>query len=138
MRGFLSSCSAVAAGGIVTFHPLSLAVGLRDYDRLCDSLILSIQESFPMIFRYRDTRSRSASADWRMLDRERNLRSFPCILLSGLSYLDPDLHRKSDRLSGSLTHLLYHLDSNLGSNLRCNWVKIWVTVKIAFIYEKYY
>jgi hypothetical protein len=30
--------SPVAAGGIVSFHPCSIAVRLQDHDRLCDSL----------------------------------------------------------------------------------------------------
>ncbi len=42
--------SSVTAGGIVTFHPSPIAVRLQGNDRLCDSLILSVQESFPASF----------------------------------------------------------------------------------------
>ena len=46
----IADLSPVAAGGIVTFHPSPIAVRLKGDDRLCDSLILSIQESFPAPF----------------------------------------------------------------------------------------
>lgn len=66
--------SSVAAGGIVTFHPSPIAVWLQGNDRLCDSLGLSIQASFPISFEV-GTPGVTAS----------RLRGIPCILLSGLS-----------------------------------------------------
>lgn len=59
--------SPVAAGGIASFHPCSKAVGLKDHDRPCGSLVLLIQDSFSMTFRYRNTRSYDAEFTLRPL-----------------------------------------------------------------------
>jgi hypothetical protein len=86
--------SSVAAGGIVTFHPSPIAVRLQGNDRLCGSLILSVQESPPSSF------DKEIPAVTR-----RSLRSVPHILLSGLS--SPTL--PSGREFGFQgTHVLYH------------------------------
>ena len=53
----MAGYSPVAAGGIVTFHPSPIAVMLQGNDRLCDSLILLIQESSPIAFAIESTRS---------------------------------------------------------------------------------
>ena len=68
--------SPVAAGGIVSFHTRSIAVGLQDRGRLCDSLGPSFRPSSPISF---DIEAPGLSIG--------NLRSLPCILLSGLSSL---------------------------------------------------
>jgi len=73
MRG-MTKISPVATGGIVAFHPPSLAVRLRDGDRLCDSLGLLIQTSFLKFFNFRKPGLTM-----------RSLRPVPCIPLSGLS-----------------------------------------------------
>lgn len=54
MRG-LTKISPVATGGIVAFHPLSLAVRLRDSDRLCDSLIPIKSGIVSLTFRSKST-----------------------------------------------------------------------------------
>jgi len=47
---FIAETSPVAAGGIVSVSPIGQAVTLTADDRLCDSLTLSIQGSFPIPF----------------------------------------------------------------------------------------
>lgn len=87
--------SPVAAGGIIAFHPFSIAVRLEENDRLCDSLILLIQESFPEIF---ISESPAVSRN--------GLRRFPCILLSGLSWAYRTVHPEnpgSQRAGGSIS-----------------------------------
>ena len=46
----MAGYSPVAAGGIATFHPSPIAVMLQGNDRLCGSIILSIQDSIPASF----------------------------------------------------------------------------------------
>ena len=77
--GFCRAVRRLQQVGLSAFHPLSLAVGLRDYDRLCDSLILLIQESSPIAFAIESTRSYDVpltrdplhSAVWTFLSRSR-------------------------------------------------------------------
>ncbi len=66
--------SSVAAGGIAVVSYTVQSRRAQDGDRLCGSIILSIQDSVLMSF---DIRIPDV-ATW-------NLRSIPCILLSGLS-----------------------------------------------------
>jgi hypothetical protein len=90
--------SSVTAGGIVTFHPSPIAVRLKGDDRLCDSLILSVQELFPLPF------DKEKPAVTRL-----RLRGVPCILLSGLS--SPHSSVKSDvgrEFGFQGTRIVYH------------------------------
>jgi len=103
MRG-QTDRSPVAAGGIVSFHARSIAVWLQDHDRLCDSLIPSVRNSSPNIFII-GTPDLST----------RNLRSVPCILLSGLSSLQsraririPMYKRIIPNVSKNVYYRLYH------------------------------
>lgn len=66
--------SPVAAGGIITFHPFSIAVRLKEYDRLCDSQDRLNPVLFPIPFGIGTLGLAT-----------RSLRSVPCIPLSGLS-----------------------------------------------------
>ena len=62
--------------GLSAFHPWSIAVRLKDYDRLCDSQDVSIHILSPPFF----IGGALGLSTW-------SLRSIPCILLSGLSSL---------------------------------------------------
>lgn len=87
----VASRSSVAAGGIVTFHPFPIAVRLKGNDRLCDSLVLLFQESFPVAFATEKPavclQFGSGYPKATLKDTRQRLRAVPRILLSGLSSL---------------------------------------------------
>ena len=91
----ITDLSPVAAGGIVTFHPYSKAVWLKECDRLCDSLIPLVRESSPAVF--------TIGAP---VVTHRGLRRIPCILLSGLSSPSARGENSDSNVPYNYTHIL--------------------------------